>query len=96
MPSGNPWDVDSVPFTVKLPAARVHAWRIVERKTIRQIRDLYRRPYTYIKKTGRFSFTPKFPAKATAIAAGFGEEETITLVPMAAAKVRITIFPNYK
>jgi hypothetical protein len=47
-------------------------------------------------KKGDFLFTPPLPTDAFMEKNGLGEEETITLVPYACAKVRLTVFPKAK
>ena len=46
----------------------------------------------YRQKTGDFTFTPPLPEKTDAKV--IGEKETISLIPMGAAKIRVTVFPT--
>ena len=55
--------------------------------------NLYERPCKRKEKTGKFVFTPRYPGKNVLKKEEFGQEETIALVPYAAAKLRVTVFP---
>lgn len=88
--NGNPWDIRTVPYSITAPAKKVNGWKLARRKRISYI-DAYLNPQ---KQEGNFAFTPRIPTKEFIKKHGFGEKETVTLVPMAAAKLRITVFPK--
>ena len=85
----NPWSVESAPIQLRVPARRVHNWRISNRRQI--FRELA--PGKTEKMSGNFAFTPGLPEPNT-LAKRLGKKtETITLVPYGCTKLRVTIFP---
>ena len=94
--SDRPWSIESAPMTVTVKAKEVKNWTLLRQKTIRAVHNLYERPWNMETKTGDFLFTPPLPTNEFMRENGLGEEETITLVPYACAKVRLTVFPKAK
>ena len=92
----NPWTIENAPMTVTVKAREVNGWQLQRCHTIRAVHDLYKRPWKMETKKGDFLFTPPLPTDAFMEKNGLGEEETITLVPYACAKVRLTVFPKAK
>jgi len=92
--NGNPWDIDSTPYTIKVSARKVNGWTLARKNKVNAVHNLYERPWKLDVQKGKFTFTPRFPSKDAIRKNGLGEKEVITLVPMAAAKVRLTIFPK--
>lgn len=89
-----PWSLDSVPMCITIPAKKVKGWELTHRKKVNAVHNLYTRPWKLDVQKGDFTFTPRFPSAAAMEKNGLGETEEITLVPMAAVKVRLTIFPK--
>ena len=89
-----PWDIDNVPLKITVKARKVNGWKLAHAKKIKYVENLYFRPWIMSEKEGKYTFTPRFPSKAAMEKNGLGEEETITLVPYGAAKLRLTIFPK--
>lgn len=87
---GNVWDIRNVPFKIKAPAVEVNDWDLERRTTIVSGAS----GKWFYSKDGDFAFTPHFPTKNSALKHGYGKKEEITLVPLAAAKLRLTIFPK--
>lgn len=56
--------------------------------------NLYERPWKKELKKGKFLFTPRIPDEKKLEKMELSEKTAITLVPMASAKVRLTIFPK--
>lgn len=94
--TNDPWSIDNAPMTVTVKAREVNGWQLQRCHTIRAVHDLYKRPWKMETKKGDFLFTPPLPTDAFMEKNGLGEEETITLVPYACAKVRLTVFPKAK
>ena len=92
-PGENPFAIEGTPYSITVKARRVPAWKITAKKKIYPVHNLYIRPWKREEKTGRFVFTPRYPTRATMKKAQLGPEESITLVPYGAAKVRVTVFP---
>lgn len=91
--SSEPWHVDRVPFSIRIPARSINGWKLKRSKTVYAVDNLYHRPWTRQQKSGNFCFTPRHPS-ASYIRQHLGDEEWITLVPMGCAKVRLTVFPR--
>ncbi len=88
-----PWRIDRVPCRIRVKARKVKNWTLVRKRKIRYVENLYKRPWGRIEKEGDFTFTPRLPTKAHTKRYGYGDVETITLVPMGCAKVRMTVLP---
>lgn len=88
----NLWDLKNVPYQIEIQAKKVLNWQLKAKRTVNFVDNLYKKPYNYINKRGKFVFTPKIPKKLRLSK----EDYTITLVPYGCAKVRITIFPIAK
>ena len=86
----NPWSLAGVPLRLNVPAHRLSDWRSVHAKKVTQIYDLYEKRSR--EKEGEFTFTPPLP-KSAAFGA-VGAKENIRLVPVGAAKLRVTVFPT--
>ena len=84
------WDIKNVPFKIKVEAKKVLNWQLKLKRKIKYIDNLYKIPYNYIEKKGKFVFTPKFPKKLKIS----HEKYEIILVPYGCAKIRISIFPK--
>lgn len=88
----NPWSLTCAPLRLFVPAHRLAGWELLHKTEITQCRNLYEKEYC--RKTGDFIFTPPLPEKISQ--SDVGEKETIALVPMGAAKLRVTVFPALK
>lgn len=84
-----PWDIDRVPCAIEVPARRVNDWELRRRRHLRHGNG----KHTQSETTGTFVFTPRHPSKAFIQKHGVGDIEPIALVPMAVAKLRLTVFP---
>lgn len=91
-----PFTMEKTPCFITVSARKVPGYKITERKTVEAVNNLYVRPWKYEKKTGRFVFTPRIPARATVEKGEKGALEKLTLIPYGAAKVRLTVFPKLK
>ena len=87
----NPWDINSCPYSIDIPAQKLNNWNLVKRKKITRCTDLYNK--TCEKVEGDFIFLTRFPNKKLR-KKHLSESEIITLVPCGTAKIRITVFPN--
>lgn len=94
--SATPWSIQNAPITVTVRAKEVKNWTLLRTNKIRAVHNLYKRPWDMETKTGDFLFTPPLPTDSFMEKNGLGEEESITLVPYACAKVRLTVFPKAK
>lgn len=92
MNAQNPWTLESVPLGLIVPAHRLADWQLLHKTEVTQCYNLYAKEYR--QKTGDFTFTPPLPE--TVSKKDVGKKETITLVPVGAAKLRITVFPMLK
>lgn len=92
--SGNPWDIRFTPCKIEVPARKVNGWELERHNRVKRYKTspLINKNTEILK--GDFVFTPKLPSKAFIKEHGLGEEEMISLVPMASAKLRLTIFPK--
>lgn len=88
--NGNPWDIRNVPYSINVPAQKVNGWKLKNAHKINAVGA----GNTRFKRTGDFTFTPRIPKQEFINKHGFGEKENITLVPVASAKLRITVFPK--
>ncbi len=86
----NPWTLTGVPLHLIVPAHRLADWQLLHKTEVTQCYNLYAKEYR--QKTGDFTFTPPLPEKTDAKV--IGEKETISLIPMGAAKIRVTVFPT--
>jgi len=89
-----PWHIDRVPCRITVKARKVNKWTLLHRRKVRYVENLYVRPWNRVEKEGDFVFTPRLPSEAHIRRYGYGEEETLTLVPMGCAKVRLTVLPK--
>lgn len=87
---GYVWDIHNVPYVIKAPAVKVNGWKLEKRQNITIVNALLQKS----KRKGKFLFTPKHPTKAFIEKNGLGDKEYIELVPLASAKLRLTIFPK--
>ena len=83
------WNINTVPYSISVPAKKINGWTIKRRHIITAGATLKR-----YKKSGDFVFTPRFPTKHFIDKHGYGETEIIKLVPLATAKLRLTVFPK--
>ncbi len=88
--SGNPWTLAGAPVQLKVAAHEIKKWQIVHAKNVTQIYNLYDKLSR--EKEGDFTLTPPLPQEITEDE--IGKPETITLVPVGAAKLRVTVFPK--
>ena len=88
--SGNPWTLAGAPVQLKVAAHEIKKWQIVHAKNVTQIYNLYDKLSR--EKEGDFMFTPPLPQEITEDE--IGKSETLTLVPVGAAKLRVTVFPK--
>lgn len=85
--SGNPWDAATTPLRLRVIARRVPGWKIEKKKRlVLQHGDKKR----IIR--GDIQFTPPLP-DANILARASRREETVTLVPLGATRLRVTWFP---
>lgn len=89
---GNAWTLGDTPLRLKVPAHKIEKWELVHTEEVTQVYDLYDKLSR--EKEGVFTFTPPLPQSIATDE--IGEKETITLVPVGAAKLRITVFPKLK
>ena len=89
----DPFTMEHCPLTVRVLARRVPGWKITSKNKVLPVHDLYTRPWKREERSGRFTFTPRFPSPAAMQKAVLGAPEEITLYPYGAAKLRITVFP---
>lgn len=87
----NPWTLTGAPLRLTVPAHRLPSWKLLHKTEITQCRNLYEK--LMFAQTGDFTFTPPLPEKISP--KDVGEKETIALVPMGAAKLRVTVFPAF-
>ena len=85
-----PWTLTGVPLHLTVPAHRLADWQLLHKTEVTQRTNLYAKQYW--QKTGDFTFAPPLPEKTDAKV--IGEKETISLIPMGAAKIRVTVFPT--
>ena len=88
----NIWNIKYVPYKIVVNAKKVLNWSIQNKRKVNYIDNLYKIPYNYKVKVGKFRFTPKIP-KGLKLSK---ENYEIELIPYGSAKVRITIFPKIK
>ncbi len=88
--NGNPWDIRTVPYSISVPARKVNGWGLQNRHKLNAVGAGNCR----FERIGDFIFTPRIPSADFMKAHGFGSKETIKLVPVACAKLRVTIFPK--
>lgn len=86
---GYVWDIRTVPYSISAPAKMINGWKLKNRHIVTCGATLKR-----YKRSGDFIFTPRFPTKEFVNKHGYGETENITMVPMATAKIRLTVFPK--
>lgn len=89
-----PWTIESAPLAIRVPARKVNGWKLTHRRKVNAVDHLYVTKWNLKEKKGSFTFTPRFPSAAAIEKNGVGEKETITLLPLAAVKLRLTIFPK--
>ena len=86
----NLWTLSRAPLRITLSAHKVEKWQLFRTKKVKQVYDLYKKLSR--DKDGDFVFTPSLPQNLKKN--DVGEKELITLVPVGAAKLRITVFPK--
>ena len=91
-----PWSIDTAPMVVTVSAKEVKNWTLLHTDKVRAVKNLYKLPWARELKKGDFVFTPPIPSEEFIEKNGLGEEEKITLVPYACAKLRLTVFPKAK
>jgi hypothetical protein len=91
--SDNPWNIQSAPIELHVPARRVLGWSLVRKK---EIKSQYLGPegFKVYPITGNFVFTPQIPSPQSLPHRLGKKVEKITLVPYGCTKLRITVFPN--
>ena len=85
----NQWSLAGVPLRLTVPAHRLASWQLLHKTEVTQCYNLYAKEYR--KREGDFTLTPPIPEKIDE--KDVGKKETVTLVPMGAAKLRVTVFP---
>ncbi|MBP5274464.1 MAG: glycoside hydrolase family 127 protein [Abditibacteriota bacterium] len=94
---GMPWSPETCPVELYAPAKRVPGWKAIKaREAIGYFPVEGKEGLHPVKKTGDFTFTPPLPSLAVRAACRKQETETVKLIPYGAAKLRITIFPDYR
>ncbi len=86
----NLWTLSGTPLRITFPAHKVEKWQLLRTKKVKQVYDLYKKLSR--EKDGDFVFTPSLPQNLKKN--DVREKELITLVPVGAAKLRITVFPK--
>jgi uncharacterized protein len=86
--TGNPWTEASAPVRLMLPARRIPGWRLKQTKRL----VIKHREWMKVVK-GDIAFTPLMPGEAVRRRVS-KKEDMIELVPMGAAKLRVTWFPR--
>jgi DUF1680 family protein len=90
--TADPWQLDSAPIELHVPARRVKDWQIEEKDTI-QSRFWQDGKSEIRERKGKFSFTPQLPDADTLKEYLSDEIEMVTLVPYGCTHLRITVFP---
>lgn len=88
----NPWSLEGAPLCLTVPAHRLETWNLLHKTELDVCHNLYEKAHH--NETGDFTFTPPLPENISEN--DVAEKETITLVPVGAAKLRITVFPSIK
>ena len=91
--SDTPWNMDNAPFNITVTARKINGWELQNKRKINWI-STHRIPIKLKQKVGKFTFTPRLPTQKFIEKNGLGKYEKIKLVPMACAKVRLTILPK--
>lgn len=90
----HPWTLAGCPYKIQVKARKVNGWELERTNLVQAVHNLYDVPWKYEEEKGEFAFTPRFPDEVFTAQNGYGEKETITLVPMAVTQLRMTIFPK--
>ncbi len=94
--SDHPFTIDTAPIRFNVKVKEIKDWKLDHHNVIKPVYNLYTRPWKREEKKGDFTFTPKLPTDSFIEKHGTGDVETITLVPYAAGKVRLTVFKEVK
>lgn len=94
--SGNPFDIRYTPLKILAPAKKINGWVLSEISAKEEFAERGTEVPLSKWDIEKFVFTPKHPSKAKIKASLKNKKETIELVPLASAKLRLTIFPITK
>lgn len=88
------WDADFCPYYIYLNGYEIKGWETKKliNARLKNTWDLYRKRTNTIK--GDFEFTPRLPAKEYIKEHIAAEKTTLKLIPLACAKMRITVLPR--
>ncbi|MBN2046374.1 MAG: glycoside hydrolase family 127 protein [Anaerolineaceae bacterium] len=96
-----PWDLDSAPIELRVPARKVRDWKIVETNVVERTpgKGILGIPLGWehpSKVRGHFRLTPQLPDPAGLAERLEEEVEMLRLVPYGCTRLRVTIFPAAK
>lgn len=95
--SQHPWTQETVPIALMVPAKKVPGWVLDKKKVIRSLWPVSGvEGLPEIDREGDFTFTPALPSIDKRSAIKNEKTEMVKLIPYGAAKLRITIFPDYR
>jgi hypothetical protein len=89
----DPWQLDSAPIELCLPARKVRGWQIEEKEVI-ECHYWSDGIFEMLERQGKFAFTPQLPDSETLPESLADEVEHITLIPYGCTHLRMTIFPK--
>ena len=91
--TGNPWNIKTTPYIIKTKAFKVDGWEL---KHCKESGEEYpENNSSTIKRIKKeCTFTPKLPSRKLIEKSQNNEKTEIELVPLATAKLRITVFPK--
>ena len=94
---GYPFDPESIPFSIRVPARKVRGWRVSRRESIYRFTHWFEDGELQRgdrRARGNFLFTPPLPNPAQLAARLSKSVEWIDLVPYGSTLLRMTVFPQ--